>query len=241
MTVYFPDRYSHLQQVFDSTMCRLRKAAIAAVAGETEAAMEAAYVAAFGALKDSSFGTVGRDERRFRQFLSEQLEDVRFHWEKAGAKIYDLEDDRAELQPHVADPFDALLTSDAFLEVSYVHLGEVRLTGAELCREAHLDGFFIQPATIGDDRGTMLTFTCSPNEEPGDINDLGSLLRSRSRMAQAWISNTDVVRQTVRPVVSGDPDVLRDRSLSTALGFASSAISLIIERLHVGRCAFAGR
>lgn len=87
----------------------------------------------------------------------------------------------------------------------------------------------------------MLTFTCSPNEAMRYVNDLGSLLRCRSRMARSWISNYDVVRQTVRPLVSGDPDVLRDRSLPTALRIASSAIRLVSERDHVSWNAVAGR
>lgn len=231
MPMYFPERFAHLEESYDAAMMRLRKTAVAAVSHETEARMEKAYVSVLGALTNSSFGDIGEQERRYRSFLSEQLQEVCFKWRESGGRVYDIEDESDEIRPWCVEPFEDLLSSDAFQEPCYVHLGEVVLTGARLHREAHLSGFFIEPADLGDERGAMLTFTCSPNRETVE-QDLGSMLLAKSRMVQAWIRHAELGGEMVRPKVSGDPDLLRDRSLATAICLAAGAIRLIAAQRH---------
>ncbi len=227
MAIYFPERFAQLQRSYETAMSRMRKTAIAAVQDESSVRMEKVYVTVLHALTESSFGGITSDERNYRDFLARQLEDVCLRWNEAGAVVHDVKEDHSQIGM-LPWTFDDLSDSGSFEDVSYVHLGEVRLTGAALAHEAHLDGFFIQHATVGDINGMMLTFTCSPNAEHED--DLGSLLRARSRMARIWMSTSDVTDGKIIPQVSGDPDLVRDRTLPRALGLAAGAIRLIRDR-----------
>ncbi|NTF17608.1 hypothetical protein G6L37_04295 [Agrobacterium rubi] len=228
MPTYFPEQFDLLTEAYDATMMRLRKAAVAAVANEPEARMEKTYLAVLGALTTSAFGDVEEEERRYRGYLADQLENVCFKWKEAGGRIYDVENDRDEIRPWCIDPFEDLLTSSAFGDICYVHLGEVVLAGADLQRQAHISGFFVEPAELGCEQGAMLTFTCSSDENPEQ--DLGSMLRARSRTVQAWIRHAELGSEMVRPQVSGDSDLLRDRTLPTALSLAAGAMRLIAEK-----------
>ncbi|WP_421424021.1 hypothetical protein [Agrobacterium rosae] len=228
MAIYFPERFAQLQRSNEAAMSRMRKMAIAAVQDESDVRMEKAYVAVLNALTESSFGGISADERNYRDFLARQLEDVCLRWKEAGEVVHDVKEDLSQIGLSSMWPFDDLFDSGAFEDVSYVHLGEVSLTGAALAHEAHLDGFFIQPATVGDMNGIMLTFTCSSHAEHEE--DLGSLLRARSRMARIWMSNSEDNDGTIIPQVSGDLDLVRDRTLPRALGLAAGAIRLIGER-----------
>lgn len=234
MPIYFPEQFTKLTEAYDAAMMRLRKTAVAAVAHETEARMEKAYVGVLGALTDSSFGDLGTQERRYRGFLADRLEDVCFKWSQGGGRIYDVEDRSDEILPCCTDPFADLLSTDALTQICYVHLGEVMLTGANLQRQAHLSGFFIEPAELGDERGAMLTFTCSSDDETVE-RDLGSMLRARSRTVQAWIQYAELGSEMVRPLFSGDRELLRDRSLPTAMSLAAGAMRLIAEDRHAIR------
>ncbi len=156
MSTYFPEQFAHLQKAYTAAMHRLRKTAMTAVAYESGARMEKTYTAVIATLTNSSFGDMGEQERRYRAFLSDQLEDICFRWSESGGRIYDLENDHAHVPSYCEEPFEDLLSSDAYREPCYIHLGEIVLSSAKLQQKAHICGFFIHSSELQGEQGAML-------------------------------------------------------------------------------------
>ncbi|WP_313291740.1 hypothetical protein [Rhizobium rhizoryzae] len=234
VTDYFPTRFPIMRARYDERLTEIGRAAIAAAKVHGEDRMDAVYATVRETLTNASMGGVGRNERRLREHLADELEGLCLAWQDAGEVVHDVAG-RLKIDDFLSenDAFADLQDRDAFPDLSYVHIGEgVGLTLKRL-PAFFIDGFFIQPSQLGDDEGTMLTFTCGIAEGAEPAYELGPLLQASGRMASAWIPSND---PGTKPRLFGDPDIITDSTMYYALTTAAASIRVAAARERSLNC-----
>lgn len=228
MTDYFPARFPILRKRYDERLSEIGRAALAAAKANREDQMDSVYSLVRETLVDASMGGVGKNERRLREHLSDELEGLCRAWQMSGEVVHDVAG-RLKLDDFVSenDAFADLQNGGAFSDLSYVHIGEA--TGLTLTRSPafFIDGFFIQPSCLGDEEGTMLTFACGIVAGSEPVDELGPLLRASGRTVSAWIPSH---YPGAEPTLFGDPNMIADPTVFYALTTAAASIRVAVAR-----------
>jgi hypothetical protein len=230
MTDYFPTRYQALRGSYDERVSSIRRASIAAMKSQDESRMDVVYATVRAALTRSSLGDLGDRERQLREHLAEQLEDLCLSWQRSGQVLHDVEG-ALTLDDFVSEDaaFADLRDGHALPGLAYIHIGESAGLASSGVQSCFIDGFFTQSARLGEGDGNMLTFTCGFEGSAGEPDELGTLLRASSRVAQAWISHKDI---DAEPMLFGDPDLINDPVMHYALTTAAASVRVVAERVR---------
>ncbi|MCK8782618.1 hypothetical protein M0654_21860 [Rhizobium sp. NTR19] len=230
MTVYFPTRFAILRERYDERLSEIGRAAVAASKVHGDDRIDDVYTAVRETLTKASLGGVGKSERRLREHLLDELEGLCLAWQSAGEVVHDVAG-RLKIADFVSenDAFADLQDEGIFPDLCYVHIGEGTGLALRNTPPLFIDGFFIQPSCLGDEAGTMLTFTCGISQGAEPSYELGSMLRTSGRMVSVWISS-DVPYAS--PRLFGDPDIVADSAMYHALTTAAASIRVTAENVR---------
>lgn len=222
MTDYFPTRFATLRDRYDRRITQIGKAAIAAAKIHGEDQMDHAYAMVRETLTNFSMGSVGNNERRLRQHLADELEELCLAWQHSGELVHDVAG-RLKMDDFLYEnsAFEDLQDGGAFSGICYVHIGEGASLVIDRMPACFIEGFFIQPTCLGDEDGTMLTFTCGLAAGAEPAYELGPLLQASGRMVSAWIPTNN---PGAEPRLYGDPDIIADSTMYYALTTAAASI-----------------
>jgi hypothetical protein len=235
VTDYFPLRFATLRDRYDRRITEIGKAAIAAVKIHGEDRMDDVYAMVRETLTESSMGSVGKNEQRLRQHLTDELEELCLAWQHSGEVVHDVAG-RLKMDDFLYEnsAFEDLQEGGAFSGLCYVHIGEGACLTIERMPAYFIDGFFIQPTCLGDEDGTMLSFTCGITAGAEPAYELGSLLQASGRMVSAWIPAHD---SGAEPRLFGDPDIIADSTMYYALATAGASIRVTAASVRSFTCS----